>query len=146
LLAATYDSVSIQRLKSGIIQGWQSLLIYFERQTMYHEYIKMQTCKYVIMVSNKCSRKSRTDNPTTQSTFSTRHRMKKNKTRKTKELSNMDLTRKRKWHECESMCSRKVSSSCFFKNLPGFKVETNCKQINALVVASFLVGSLIFHM
>ena len=36
----------------------------------------------------------------------------------------MDLTRKRKWHECESMCSRKVSSSCFFKNLPGFKVTT----------------------
>jgi hypothetical protein len=45
-----YHSVSIQRLKSGIIQGWQSLLVYFERQTMYHEYIKMQTCKYVINV------------------------------------------------------------------------------------------------
>jgi hypothetical protein len=22
-------------------QGWQCLLVYFERQTMYHEYIKM---------------------------------------------------------------------------------------------------------
>ena len=22
-------------------QGWQGLLVYFERQTMYHEYIKM---------------------------------------------------------------------------------------------------------
>jgi len=48
------------------------------------------------------------DNPPTQSIVSTRHRMKTNKTRKTKELSNMDLTRKRKWHECESMCSRRV--------------------------------------
>ena len=31
-------------------QGWQCLFVYFERQTMYREYIKMQTCKYVINV------------------------------------------------------------------------------------------------
>ena len=49
------------------------------------------------MVSNKRSWKSKMDNPTTQSTFSTRHRMKTNKTRKTKQLSNMDLTKKMAW-------------------------------------------------
>ena len=48
-----YHSVNIQRLKTGVIQGWQSLLVYFERQTMYHEYIKMQTCKYVINDQNE---------------------------------------------------------------------------------------------
>jgi hypothetical protein len=36
------------------------------------------------MVSNKCSRKSRKDNPSTQSIVSTRHRMKTNKTRRLK--------------------------------------------------------------
>jgi hypothetical protein len=30
-------------------QGWQCFLLYFERQTMYHEYIKMSSHEYTKM-------------------------------------------------------------------------------------------------
>jgi hypothetical protein len=48
-----YHSVDINRLKSGVIQGCQCLLVYFECQTVYHEYIKMQTCKNVMHEQHK---------------------------------------------------------------------------------------------